>query len=76
MSDYNYRDAILKALSDGEDHWHLYYELDQECLERRRAFNRDLEALIQDGLVKNLSSDYDEPKYRLLPPALPTEDKS
>ena len=54
MSDYNYRDAILKALADNKWQWdhNIFDAIEPEYELKQKAFYRDLRALTDEGLIE------------------------
>lgn len=75
MTAYNYRDAILKALADGEWKWdhNIFDAIEPEYERKQEAFYRDLRALTDEGLIHR--DDYED-LHRLAapPPAAPAPD--
>ena len=71
MSDYNYRDAILKELANGNWHFeHLIFDaIEPECQLKQEAFERDINALQKEGLIECDSDEYTQ-SFRLPAPLL------
>jgi hypothetical protein len=72
VSSYDYRDAILKALKDNHE-WFggsLFDAIEPEYKIKREVFDHDLKVLVQQGIVEEMSDEYDR-WYRLVPPKPP-----